>query len=269
MPTALLTFDVEEFDLPCECGAQWPSSKQFEVGRAGWERLLNLLAESRACATLFTTASIAAHSPDLLNMSARSHEIASHGLTHGPLNPGDLRASRVQLESLGAGQVLGFRRARMAPTDPAEILSAGYLYDSSIHPIWLPGRYDNRSLPRSIHKVGDLVEVPASATPRWRLPVFWLAMKHYPVWLYRDCVSRCLERDGYANIYMHPWEFLDLRGFPIPAYTRRPCGKKLSDRVQEFIEWLRPRAELSTLGRYLSSQSLITLPASTHATGTT
>ncbi len=257
LPTALLSFDVEEFDSPNEHGAEWSIDRQFDEGARGWLRTLELLDALSASATLFTTAAIATHSPHLLKRSAIRHEIASHGFNHSKLEPGDLLASRTTLSALSGQSVVGFRRAKMQPTDAAELLDAGYLYDSSIHPVWLPGRYNNRGLPRTIHRRSTLIEVPASATPALRLPLFWLAFKHYPQSLYRRCVEECLRRDGYVNLYFHPWEFIDLTETALPRYMRTPCGEALCDRMSAFVEWLRARAQLSTFSHYLTQQGML------------
>ncbi len=257
LPTALLSFDVEEFDTPNQHGADWSIEQQLEAGAAGWTRLLALLESLHVSSTLFTTAAIAQFSPQLLRKSAQSHEIASHGFNHATLAPGDLSASRKALRSLSGQEVIGFRRARMQPTSASEILAAGYQYDSSIHPVWLPGRYNNRSLPRTIHRRSTLIEVPASATPALRLPLFWLAFKHYPQVLYRRCVEQCLQQDGYINLYFHPWEFTDLSSSKIPKYMRTPSGEQLCDRMSAFVEWLRPRAEITTFTKFLNTQGML------------
>lgn len=257
LPTALLSFDVEEFDLPNEHGAGWPIERQLESGAAGWTRLLALLDSLKISTTLFTTAAIARFAPELAQKAARIHEIASHGFNHATLAPGDLEASRKALQALSGQQVIGFRRARMQPTDAFELLAAGYRYDSSIHPVWLPGRYNNRSLQRTIHRRSSLIEVPASATPALRLPLFWLAFKHYPQALYRRCVEQCLQQDGYVNLYFHPWEFTELASINIPKYMRTPSGEQLCDRMSSFVEWLRPRAQITTFTQYLTAQGML------------
>lgn len=257
LPTALLSFDVEEFDSPNEHGAGWPIAKQLEQGAIGWSRTLALLESLEISATFFTTAAIANFSPQLLRKSAANHEIASHGFNHATLDAGDLAASRRALQALSHQEVLGFRRAKMQPTDATELLAAGYQYDSSIHPVWLPGRYNNRSLPRTIHRRSTLIEVPASATPALRLPLFWLAFKHYPQGLYRRCVQQCLQQDGYVNLYFHPWEFIDLSQNKLPKYMRTPCGEELCDRMSAFVEWLRPLANITTFTHFLTAKGML------------
>ena len=229
----------------------------MEAGVIGWKRTLAMLESLQASTTLFTTAAIAQFAPELLRKSAAHHEIASHGFNHAQLAPGDLATSRKALQALSGQRVLGFRRPRMQPTDAAELLATGYQYDSSIHPVWLPGRYNNRALPRTIHRRSTLIEVPASATPALRLPLFWLAFKHYPQALYRRCVQQCLQRDGYVNLYFHPWEFTDLSSSGLPKYMRTPCGEALCDRMSAFVEWLRPRANITTFTQYLTAQGMI------------
>ncbi|MSQ90991.1 MAG: DUF3473 domain-containing protein [Phycisphaerales bacterium] len=257
LPTALLSFDIEEFDSPNAYGANLDHAEQLAQGCRGWERTLKLLEELAVPATFFTTAAIANHAPELLRKSAVKHEIASHGFHHATLAVGDLQSSRELLERLSGTPVLGFRRARMEETAPETILSAGYRWDSSIHPVWLPGRYNNRHMPRTIHRRSALIEVPASATPNLRLPVFWLAFKNYPQCLYRRCIERCLARDRYVNVYFHPWEFMNLSSARLPRYMRHPCGEQLCDRFADFIGWLRTRAAFSPISNYLAREGML------------
>jgi peptidoglycan/xylan/chitin deacetylase (PgdA/CDA1 family) len=140
----LLSFDVEEFDAPLEFGQDIGPAKQLEVSSAGLARVLELLGRLEVAATFFTTANYASHYPDQVRQMAQRHEIASHGVYHSRFEPGDLAASRAVLERVCGQSVVGFRRAKMAATDLRLVAQAGYLYDASENPIWLPGPPDRR-----------------------------------------------------------------------------------------------------------------------------
>ena len=149
-------------------------------------------------------------------------------------------------------QVLGFRRPRLQRTDPAAIAAAGYAYDSSVNPIWLPGRYSNRSLPRTPYRTAGIVEFPISTSPGLRLPLFWLAWKNLPMAIVRDACARCLDRDGILNLFWHPGEFVDLSREGLPVHMRRVDGERMCDRFAAFAGWLRGRGRIETFSERLA-----------------
>ncbi|MEK6703876.1 MAG: polysaccharide deacetylase family protein [Planctomycetota bacterium] len=256
-PRVLLSFDAEEFDLPAERGLRISQSEQFDVGARGLEVVHRLLADSGATATFFTTVSLASNAPDLVRKVATAHEIASHGLVHKAVPPTDYLRSREALEAIVHKPVVGFRMPRMAAVDEPALAAAGFRYHSSTHPTWLPGRYNNLRMPRGYSTSGPLVSIPASVTPLIRFPLFWLSFKNFPQPIYRHAVGRVLRTDRYAVFYFHPWEFVDLSKYKLPAHVTRHSGQPLVDRLHRFIDWLKPQASLSTFEQFVG-----TLPTS-------
>jgi peptidoglycan/xylan/chitin deacetylase (PgdA/CDA1 family) len=254
-PLALLSFDVEQFDIPTEYGIELDVETQFEIGRAGLATVLELLGKHDIPATFFITAEFALRYPRLTRSITErgGHEIASHGYTHGELEQGHLEESRKVLGEVTGAKVRGFRRARMADTDTYAVAAAGYTYNASENPIWLPGRYNHFFRPRRPYVVktssGPLVQIPASATPLVRVPLFWLAFKNMPTALTRLASKWVLKSDGSLNTYFHPWEFTDIKSFELPKVVRAMDGKPLVRRLSEHIVWLKERAEFATYNR--------------------
>ena len=246
-PSILLSFDVEEFDAPVSRGRPMAMAEQMEVGGRGQERLLGLLESLGVRATMFTTANFALAHPGLQRRAAARHEIASHAHFHASFREADLASSRAVLRETSGQEVLGFRRPRLQRTDPAAIAAAGYAYDSSVNPIWLPGRYSNLGAPRTPHRTGAIAEFPISTSPALRLPLFWLAWKNLPMAMVRDACARCLAHDGVLNLFWHPWEFVDLSGEGLPLHMRRVDGERMCDRFAAFVEWLRPRGRIEAI----------------------
>lgn len=244
----LFTVDVEEFDTAVEFGHDIPLSEQVTVSTRGLVPLTERFDAVGARTTLFTTANYALHEPDLIRRLATKHEIASHGYYHTTFAPADLLKSRLALEDLLGRSVTGFRRARMGYVDPVDVQRAGYRYNSSLHPTWLPGRYNHWGEPRRPFRESGVWQIPASVTPTLRLPLFWLSLKNFPFAVYKQLCRQTLRSDGFLNLYVHPWEFTDLSAYDkIPTYVRRHSRAVLLDRVEELLRYLKPQGEFVTM----------------------
>ncbi|MDE7134169.1 MAG: polysaccharide deacetylase family protein, partial [Rikenellaceae bacterium] len=185
----LLTFDIEEFDMPLEYGRQIPLEQQLQISAEGLKVLLPILDKHGAHATMFTTATFAEGRPELVSSMCRAgHEIASHGLYHSQFELSHLQVARQRLEQVTGMPVTGYRAPRMMKVPTEAILKAGYRYSSSINPTFLPGRYNNLDKPRRYFDDNGMVQIPASVTPR-RLPDFWLSLQTFPWWCYKRLVA--------------------------------------------------------------------------------
>jgi peptidoglycan/xylan/chitin deacetylase (PgdA/CDA1 family) len=246
----LLSFDVEEFDTPSEYGQDLSGTDQVKVSAEGLDRVMDLLGRMGVRATLFTTAHYALHQPEQIRSVAAGHEVASHGFAHGSFTEQDPSRSKAVLEELAGARVCGFRRPRMQETDKSLLRGAGYTYDSSEHPTWIPGRYNNFFKRRTAYLADGLLTIPASVTPLIRFPLFWLSFKNFPLAVIQRASSRVLEADGYLNVYYHSWEFADLRPFRLPGYIRRIDGAALLDRLDRYVRWLKDRGEFVTCAEF-------------------
>ena len=236
----LLSFDTEEFDVPREQGAEISLERGMEVSVEGTTRILDILKENEVKATFFCTATFAKNAPQVMRrIIDEGHEVASHGVDHWQPKESDVVESKQILEDLCKCSVNGYRQPRMFPVENSVLEQAGYSYNSSLHPTFIPGRYMHFNVPRTPFLEGKLLQIPASVTPWLRLPVFWLACHHYPKWLYRRLCLRTLRHDGQFVIYFHPWEFYDLKAhgeWKIPYTIRHNSGEEMAKRLQRLIQ---------------------------------
>jgi hypothetical protein len=240
-PTILLSYDVEEFDMPMEYGGNIDLQTQLAISTEGMHRLLALLEKYNVKCTFYCTATYAIHRKELImEWHQKGFEIASHGYYHSQFKEADLLASREVLEDIIQDRVYGYRMARMMPLNINAVKEAGYLYNSSLNPTWIPGRYNNLKRPRTMFNEGETIQLPASVTPSLRIPLFWLGFHNYPLNLYLRFCDQVLHKDGYANIYFHPWEFIDYSGIggaKYPNYVIRNSGDKMLERTEKLIRW--------------------------------
>jgi len=233
-----LSFDIEEFDNPLPYTKTLSFTEQMSVSKTGTIRILDLLMLRGVKATFFCTANFALHAKELIErMVSEGHEVASHGYFHCGFETRHLRESKQILEQLTGKTVYGFRMPNMMPIDARSVLDAGYQYNSSLNPTFLPGKYNNLNKPRRIYYEDSLCQIPASVSSRLRIPLFWLTLHNFPIRIYKRMCLEAIKKDGYLNIYFHPWEFADLRakGVNLPSYILRNSGNALVERLSEVV----------------------------------
>ena len=237
----LLGFDVEEFDMPLEYGKTLPFDEQLAVSTKGTNTILEILDKAGIKATFFCTANYAVNKPDIIKKIVDAgHELASHGYYHSDFKVEHLLQSKLKLEELSGAEVTGFRMARMMPVDEKEIQKAGYTYNSSINPTFIPGRYNNFGKSRSWFFDEGVLQIPASVSPLVRWPLFWLTFHNLPMSLIQWMAAAAHRKDGYLNLYFHPWEFVDISNkgvYRLPSHISRHSGDAFIKRLENFIDW--------------------------------
>ena len=233
----LLSFDVEEFDLPKEHGAEISLEEGIAFSKSGLERILEVLDDTETKATFFCIGNFAKQEPEILRQMLKSgHEIACHGVDHFCPKETDVKESKKIVEKVVGGRVVGYRQPRMQKIDYKMMKECGYKYDSSVNPAFIPGRYNHLNTPRKPYSESGIIEIPTSVATFARVPLFWLALHLFPEWLYLRLVKMSLRKTGYFTTYFHPWEFGELKAFScVPWYIKRNSGKKLAGRLRRLI----------------------------------
>ncbi|MDO5860149.1 MAG: polysaccharide deacetylase family protein [Methanobrevibacter sp.] len=238
----LLSFDIEEFDVPREHGVDYPLEEGMKVSAEGTNTILNILRKHNVKATFFCTVNFAQNAPEIMEkIISEGHEVASHGVDHFNPKETDFAKSKEILEEITNTRIAGYRQPRMFPVKDEEIKRVGYVYNSSLNPAFIPGRYMNLNTPRTYFKKDGVIQIPASVTPLLRFPLFWLSLHNLPEKAYHMLVRRTLKRDGYFTTYFHPWEFYELKDHPefkIPFIIKRNSGRKMAERLDNLIEML-------------------------------
>ncbi len=251
----LLSFDVEEFDMPLEYNFPVSAEEQMKVGKRGLDAIAPVLNDASVETTLFTTANFAMHFPEAIKELAKKHEIASHTFYHSAFSNEHLLSSKQKLEEISGKKVTGLRMPRMRKVEMSEVSKAGYRYDSSVNPTWLPGRYNNLHLPRTPYFDQQVLRVPASVSPLLRMPLFWLSFKNLSYQLFLFFAKQTLAKDGYLCLYFHPWEFTQIENYGLPDFAKKLNGEPLLTRLNRFISDLKKEADFISIENFLQQKS--------------
>lgn len=256
--TVSLSFDFEECDLPRENGVDFSLEEGMKLSAEGAAAILDVLERQRVRATFFCTLNFAERAPEVMRrIVAGGHEVAAHGVDHFHQVPEDPFRCKEGLEKLLPGvKVVGYRQPRMFPVDNAALAKAGYRYNSSLNPAFIPGRYMHLTTPRTRFEKDGLLQIPASVTPYVRFPLFWLALHVLPQGLYDLLVKWTLRHDGFFMTYFHPWEFSSLSEraaeLKVPRLIRFNLGCPMVGRLDRLIAALaRTGAEFKPIAETL------------------
>ena len=225
-----ITIDCEEWNSPA----------------LGNERLLELFHKHNIKATFFITGYYAEHEPeDVKRIAQAGHEIACHGYEHHYRGrefdvEADVKRGKEALERISGVPVKGFRapQAQYSQRLLQAVAQAGFVYDSSLHPAWLPGYYNHSSLPLGIHQPlsgAELKEIPVAVMPLTRLPIVWMFMRNMGVWYTQLGVSGLVKRGICPNLYFHSWEFTEMKSRNVPWYFTRRTGEPFLKMLEKFI----------------------------------
>lgn len=241
----LLSFDTEEFEVPREQGIEYSLKDGIQVSVEGTNLILDVLKSNNVRATFFCTGNFAENAPEVMQrIINEGHEVACHGVDHWQPKETDFALSKEIVERITGCVVTGYRQPRMFPVVESEIKKAGYRYNSSLNPAFIPGRYMNLKTPRTWFVKDGVMQIPASVTPLVRFPLFWLSLHNLPEGLYHWMVRRVLNQDGYFVTYFHPWEFYELKEHPelkIPFIIRNHSGQEMVGRLDRLIKMLKSR----------------------------
>lgn len=251
----MLSFDTEEFDIPREQGKIIPIEEKIRVSEEGTNRILDILKAEGVRATFYCTTMLLLNAPKLgERIVNEGHEMASHGCDHGDPQPEHVIESKKILEKEFGVRIYGYRQPRMFAVDDSALKHEGYTYNSSINPAFIPGRYMHLNVSRVPFMKDGVLQIPASVTPLFRFPLFWLSAHHLPLWLYEALVKRTLRHDGFFNTYFHPWEFVKILHVPeygVPYIIGHKAGEPMRQRLAHLIQTLKAeKAEFVTYNEF-------------------
>lgn len=268
MKSLLLVCDFEEFSLPWDFGKKISEKLMLEKSYEGIQRVLNLIKIHHIKMTFFVTEKIAKVYSDLLKqLIASGHEVGLHACIDYTKNSdinkilSRIKSIKEKIEDNIRTKIYGFKNHKLIILPSYIVRGAGFAYDNTCHPTYVPGRYFYFLKSRKIQFNEGIVNIPISVTPIFRLPFSWIWIRNLGVWYTKFCTSWNFLTQDYANIYVHPWDFADLNGklgFKLPYIITRNTGQIMIKILDTYLKWCDLyQIRTETIYNYLLQKKLI------------
>lgn len=259
-----LSFDVEEFTFPEERGqlSQEEREMAFSYGREGMKIIMSILKRQKIIATFFCTYEFFCKYPEVMKeVKKMGGEIGLHGYKHGDdycsMNEKEIIESlcfaKKEMEKRIGVKIYGFRGPGFRAPSLKILEKVGFEYDSSLHPTYVPGKYNHLFQSRNICQKDNIWEIPISVVPGLRMPFSWIWFRNFPLEYAKMCTLLNIYSSSYTLLYFHPWEFVDLQEKKYPYHdvlwklVVRNTGVPLERKLEQYIGWAKKRGVFSTM----------------------
>ncbi len=241
-----LTIDCEQWNCPLLEGKEVEENNDISFSKKGNEILLDLFDKYNLKATFFVTGYFAERESGQVELiKTKNHEIAGHGYNHHYRDNKELELkediikTKKILENITKEDIKGFRAPQLQySTKLIELLdNLGFKYDSSLHPLYLPGCYNNLGKPIKIFKPiesRNITEIPLSVSPL-RLPISWMFIRLFGINRTIACCKKLLKKKITPVLYIHSWEFVEMKSKHVPFYYNYRTGKPFVEDIERFI----------------------------------
>ena len=233
----LLTFNILNTEVLTKEASEISKTERTEITRENLKSLLRTLEIHNIKSTFFVEVSLLEDlKPVLKKMSAFGHEIAFYNLNSDPKT---IETSKYDLENFLEKDIRGIRQKEIT-VSISELKAMEFTYISNIENanILFPFKRLQRST--DIVEENGMSIVPESISPYSQIPYNDFVFQVLPFAFYRNMVTESLKSEEFVQIYLDIRQFTDFSKYPfdLPFYRKINSGKKLEDRLNDFLTWI-------------------------------
>lgn len=206
--------------------------------------ILRILEVYNCRATFFVEVGLVERLMNLLKyIVQKGHEVALYDLAS---QPSEIAAAKAMAENFIGKNIIGYR-SRERHISSSLIKALGFTYISPIEhsDVFFPFKRLVRST--QITEENGVATVPESISPYSQIPYNDFSFQLLPMKYYKNMVLETVKNEDFVLIYLNSWQFTDLakHSFRLPLYRKWNSGKKMEDKLEEFLCWLNDR-EIAT-----------------------
>lgn len=240
----LLTFNVMNIESETRNGSQITDMERLEITIANTKSVLRILDIHEVKASFFIEISIVEKLKNLLKaISAQGHEIAFYNKNS---SASQIEVTKKSTEEFLDKQIRGIRQKEFKISEN-DLKLMGFNYISNIDHADILFPFKRLKRDSEISEENGISIVPESISPYSQLPYNDFVFQTLPMKYYQNMVFETLKNDDFVLVYLDVWQFTDVKKyqFKVPFYRRYNCGKKMEDKLEDFLAWINEK-ELAT-----------------------
>ncbi|MCW3168324.1 polysaccharide deacetylase [Chryseobacterium sp. 09-1422] len=240
----LLTFNVMNIESETRNGSQITDMERLEITIANTKSVLRILDIHEVKASFFIEISIVEKLKNLLKaISAQGHEIAFYNKNS---SASQIEETKKSMEEFLDKQIRGIRQKEFKISEN-DLKLMGFNYISNIDHADILFPFKRLKRDSEISEENGISIVPESISPYSQLPYNDFVFQTLPMKYYQNMVFETLKNDDFVLVYLDVWQFTDVKKyqFKVPFYRRYNCGKKMEDKLEDFLAWINEK-ELAT-----------------------
>lgn len=233
----LLTFDIVNIESENKKDVQINPEERLEITQSNTKSILRILDIYETKASFFIEISIVEHLKNLIKaISAQGHEIAFYNKNSSALQ---IEAAKKLTEDFLEKQIKGIRQKEFKIGD-TDLKLMGFHYISNIDHADILFPFKRLKRDSAITEENGMSIVPESISPYSQLPYNDFVFQALPMKYYQNMVFETLKNDDFVLVYLDSWQFTDLEKyqFKVPFYRRYNTGKKMEDKLEEFLTFI-------------------------------
>lgn len=240
----LLTFNLINNESDLKNGKQISEIERTEITIQNANSILRILELHDIKATFFIEIFLLEKLKSLLKkIVSKGHEVSFYN-QNSTLK--EIEEAKYSTENFLEKNIRGIRQKEIS-ISLQELKSLEFTYISNIENanILFPFKRLQRST--EIKEELGMNIVPESISPYSQLPYNDFVFQVLPKSFYQNMVYETLKADEFVLIYLDSRQFTDYQKFPfkIPFYRKYNSGRKMEDKLNEFLKWVNER-ELAT-----------------------
>lgn len=241
----LLTFNILNNKPETTSGSLLSNSQLLEITISNTNAIIRLLELHDIRCTFFIDVALVGSLPQLMKkLVSKGHEVALYNNGSSREAVGEAKDFA---EKITEKPVRGIRRktARLSVQDLKD-LNFIYISDIENAGILFPFRRLERTT--EIFEDSGVSIIPESISPYSQIPYNDFVFQMLPMEYYKSMVTETLKNEEFVMIYLNTWQFTNHKEnqLKIPFYRRHNTGKKMEDKLEEFLRWIDDKEHATT-----------------------
>lgn len=240
----LLTFNIVNNKKEFARNFRMGDEMILDITQKNTESILMMLEKHNVLVTFFVDIAIIENlQPLVRKMMAQGHEIALYSDKSG-IN--DLETAKRNTEKRIGKIIRGIRQKEGTfSLDELKALEFNYISDIENANILFPFKRLKRQT--EIIEQNGISIIPESISPYSQIPYNDFVLQVLPLPYYENMVWETIKNDDFVLIYLNTWQLTDYDRyrFKVPFYRKYGAGRKMSDKLDDFLGWINEN-ELAT-----------------------